>query len=160
MNSVTKSVTIFTCGALVASLPWLLSNRTTVAQDTTPAQGGLAATGQAPAGRGLPGQNPPGDGLVAVPYQGAPGAPAPGFGQGGGQFRPQAGFAPGAVMEFHGSFMYVMAGDVIYKISHRPNENEPMRVVSSLRLSQMTPPIGGGPVPRGGGAAGPRGGGD
>ncbi|HLO98105.1 MAG TPA: hypothetical protein VK171_05895, partial [Fimbriimonas sp.] len=112
MNSVTRSITFFTCGAIVASLPWLLGSRATVAQDAQGRPPGAAG----PAVQGF---------QVAPDRVGGPGQGG-GFGQ-PGQFRPQG--APVSTIAFHGDFMFVGAGDMVYKIDHKTRGNEPMRIV-------------------------------
>lgn len=143
MNSVTRSITFFTCGAIVASLPWLLSNKQTVAQGGQARDSAFAGAGPAP--QGFPG-NPPQPNAI-----------------GQGMQPRQFGGAPVNTIAFHGEFMFVGAGDTVYKIDHKVRGNEPMRIISSLRLGPnmglpgRAPGLGAPPQQRGGGGTAPSG---
>jgi hypothetical protein len=119
-------VASFVIGAVVASLPYTLSGRKTLAQGAGPNQGqGQGFPPQQGGPQGFPGQ---GQGQF-------------GQGQGFGQGQQRIGAAPMVnVMTTSESWLFASAGDTIYKI-----EISSMKIVGQTKLPQPRPENQGNP---------------
>lgn len=120
MQAKTSVFVAFALGAILASLPYTLASRTTMAQNAGPAQGqGFPPQG---GGQGFPGQG----GGQGFPGQGGQGFP------GGGQFRMGAMVNS---MTTSGDFLFAASGDTIYKI-----QISTMRIEGQTKLPQPQQP--------------------